>query len=85
MVASHCSRFAPNSHGWRDGGLIVLGSIQFFDYYRDREAPADIGKVVRMKVSDSDTNSSFARDLQKKGLIERTWVFEGFAARTVEK
>jgi UPF0755 protein len=58
--------------------LIILGSIQFFDYYRDREASADLGKVVRMKVSDTDTNASFARDLEKKGLIEHTWVFEGY-------
>jgi UPF0755 protein len=56
--------------------LIVVGSIQFFEYYQDRSASADIGKVVRMKVSDTDTNSSFARDLKKKGLIEHTWVFE---------
>jgi UPF0755 protein len=58
--------------------LIILGSIQFFDYYRDREASADLGKVVRMKVSDTDTNKSFARDLEKKGLIEHTFVFEGY-------
>jgi UPF0755 protein len=56
--------------------LIVLGSVQFFDYYRDRQASADLGKIVRMKVSDTDTNSSFAKDLKKKGLIERTAVFE---------
>jgi peptidoglycan lytic transglycosylase G len=56
--------------------LIVLGSVQFFEYYRDRSASADIGKVVRMKVSDTDTTSSFARDLKKKGLIDRTWAFE---------
>jgi cell division protein YceG involved in septum cleavage len=60
--------------------LIVLGSIQFFEYYQDRSASADIGKVVRMKVSDTDTNASFARDLKKKGLIRNTEVFE-LAAR----
>jgi UPF0755 protein len=58
--------------------LIVFGSIQFFEYYQDRQASADVGKVVRMKVSDTDTNSSFARDLKKKGLIEHTWVFESY-------
>jgi UPF0755 protein len=56
--------------------LIVLGSIQFFEYYQDRQASADVGKVVRMKVSDTDTNASFARDLKKKGLIRNTEVFE---------
>jgi len=57
--------------------LIIFGTVQFFQYYQDRSAAADIGKGVKIKITQKDTTSSVAETLEKKGLINYTWVFEG--------
>jgi UPF0755 protein len=57
--------------------LIVFGTVHFFDYYRDRTASADIGKSVKVKVTQTDTTSTVAEMLKKKGLIRYDWAFEG--------
>ncbi len=57
--------------------LIIFGTVQFFQYYQDRTAAANIGKGVKIKITQKDTTSSVAETLEKKGLINYTWVFEG--------
>ncbi|MFL5760727.1 MAG: endolytic transglycosylase MltG [Thermomicrobiales bacterium] len=57
--------------------LIVFGTVQFFQYYQDRTASADVGKTVKIKISQKDTTSSVAKILKDKGLIRYEFVFEG--------
>jgi UPF0755 protein len=57
--------------------LIIFGTVQFFQYYQDRTAAANIGKGVKIKITQKDTTSSVAETLKDKGLIKYTWAFEG--------
>jgi len=56
--------------------LIIFGTVQFFEYYRDRTAAADIGKSVKIKITQKDTTSTVAKTLHDKGLIRNEWAFE---------
>jgi UPF0755 protein len=50
-------------------GLVLLGSVRAFDYYRDQATPDDLGRVYTVTINADDDAADVAEKLQDAGLI----------------
>lgn len=55
---------------------VAGGSVWFFNYWVDREEPANIGRSVVFTVGEDDSNTDVAERLKDAELITHTWYFE---------
>lgn len=56
--------------------LVVLGGSRFFDYYRTKHIPANVGQAVSIEVKQGDSVDAVATKLHDKGLIRYPYVFK---------
>lgn len=57
-------------------GLVVVGSVAFFDYWTDRERSEAIGRPVTIEVSAEDDGSTLSDKLTDAGLVRSGLYFE---------
>jgi UPF0755 protein len=57
--------------------LVVVGGSRFFDYYQEKNTPANAGKTVSVAIKDGDSVDVVAGKLHEKGLIRYEAVFKG--------
>ena len=57
-------------------GLILLGGVRAFDYYRDQATPDDIGRTYTITIRAADDADEVAETLADAGLIQNDLYFK---------
>jgi UPF0755 protein len=57
-------------------GLVLLGGVRAFDYYRDQNIPDDLGRVYTVTINDADDVDDVAEKLMDAELISTDLYFK---------